>query len=670
MRDILYYELVKIIKDRRFVISAVLFLFAHLFVYLVSPVSLNQTFSITERQAVIRSLKMLSAEEIVNKTEELMQEEDPADTGVFSVKYRFYRELHQAAMQVRDYSQYLESIQENSRRMMRLPLFRDSAYIQKSSYETLEKYEALTGIDLVFDVYQGVQELSHEFLPTLLLILLLYFTAHTVFLPDESGEIDRLERTTRYGRKHHMAAKLLTADIAAVFFSVIFFIISFSVQASFNGIGDPGRALQSVPGFEQCPYQLTVGHYLLLSCLLKVSGALILVSFFSAVIVICRNTGLSIFTSGIVMLAELMCHQLIPEVSWVLYLKYLNLFAFLQPVGFFSDYRLFNILSVPVNAFVLSGVFLGMFFLICIFVTIYLGRQIRERQLTWNWLKSIKKKDPSKSLFLLEMHKILMTDKGLLYISVGLFLAVVFFVNYKEYLSREEAQYKAYMYALSGRIDENTMSRLKEERNRFQELHDELADILIRQTESEDDNGYWQYQGDIIQEKLQMEAAFERAAGVIDRISERPNAYVVYNTGYDELFRFFGFRQIASELLIILIIVSILIQGYFTERSSGMGQLIHSSYHGRKKLKRERVLIYELLLVGISITVHTAELINVRSTYGLNMLKAPICSLESFPLRMQVPVWTCVVLFYLIRTGILSALLFAFLIVIKKENKE
>lgn len=428
-----------------------------------------------------------------------------------------------------------------------------------------------------------------------------------------------------------------------------------------SGFGDLKRALQSIPGFEQCPYRISVGQYLAFCFILKAAGAIVLVSFFSMVLVLCRTTGLSLFISGTVIAAEFLCQQLIPEVSWAALLKYLNLFAFFRPEAFFSDYRLFNLLSVPVGAFPLTLVFHGIVLSAGCFVTVSLGRRIRDRHFTLKLLKNRRRTEPSKSLFLLELQKILIIDKGLLYIGAGLLLAGVFFSNYQEYLSREEAQYRAYMYAFEGRIDEHMEARLNEERQRFQNIHNELSDLLTRQMESGDENDRLKYQSDILQEKLQMEAAFERAAGVIEGVSDRPEAHVVYDTGYQVLFRFFGPRQLVSEILILLVIASFLVQGYFTDQSSGMKQLIRSSRNGREKLNRKKLSIYGLLLIGVSAAVHLMEFVNIRNTYGLVRLQAPACSLEFFPAAAQAALWVYVVLFYLVRTAAIFVLLLVYL---------
>lgn len=87
---------------------------------------------------------------------------------------------------------------------------------------TLEKYEALEEVHPEFDAFQGVRELSEETFPVLILILFLYFTAHTIFLQDESGETDRLERTAQYGRRTHMTAKLLAAVSLALLMAGVF----------------------------------------------------------------------------------------------------------------------------------------------------------------------------------------------------------------------------------------------------------------------------------------------------------------------------------------------------------------------------------------------------------------------------------------------------------------
>ena len=277
------------------------------------------------------------------------------------------------------------------------------------------------------------------------------------------------------------------------------------------------------------------------------------------------------------------------------------------------------------------------------------GRAGTARKLHIRMLPNLKT-TPAKRLCPLQGFKIFRMDLGMIVFAVTILAAALFTHYYKEYLTTEEARYRAYMHVMSGMDLDEVKEFIAGENQKYEDLHQELTELLMTGADLTSPAVVE------IQRSMEMEEGFRRAERTAEQLYGRENAAVVYDTGYQELFNAFGLRQMITCFLEALAIAALIFQGITNDQASGMKSLLKSTLKGREELTGVTMLQYLIFMSVLCTGLHAMEFYGIMRDYGLDCFMSPGNSLTFFKPQVQLPLGGCVILFSLMRTMISLAI--------------
>ena len=103
-----------------------------------------------------------------------------------------------------------------------------------------------------------------------LIFILLILICSVVFVQEKSTGIMPILRTTRAGRKKTVLAKLLSILIIISFIEIIFAIETSLIIGLLDGYGGLSAPLQSLSRYIYCPYEITIGEFILIRLLIRI----------------------------------------------------------------------------------------------------------------------------------------------------------------------------------------------------------------------------------------------------------------------------------------------------------------------------------------------------------------------------------------------------------------
>ncbi len=204
-------------------------------------------------------------------------------------------------------------------------------------------------------------------------------------------------------------------------------------------------------------------------------------------------------------------------------------------------------------------------------------------------------------------------------------------VKEEKIIDEQGAIYENYMKQLEGPYTQHTYESLKEMQQEF---------IPLRKAMYAAQHNI-QYEGadgirfDILLPKMNV---FEQKilCGVLPYIEETPNAYFVYETGWERMFSFRGNSDLKNTLWVGLL-SSLCFAGLFAfEKKGGIQRIIMAAPLGRRHTLKCKLIVSSVGAVCICLLSWLPRLVYVIQYYGLPQSFAPAMSLQKF---QTVPVW-------------------------------
>lgn len=513
-------------------------------------------------------------------------------------EYNLYLTALDELEQVNGYQDYLDSIQEEAKKIQLVSIFRSSDSASRNAEKTAEDFAALTDDGVSFLGTHGV---------TLLLdtsVLDLLFTAVVFLMVDSllSGEIEekrlKLLLCTPRGRGQLFCAKYSAGLCALTFFFGVCMLFRIVMTALTYGI--PSGVVQTVVGCEACALQVTIGQGIVLFCLLKLFVVLCIYSLVFLLMLILRNGRFLYFIGFGVSAVSLLCYQKISENGYLAWMKWMNPAAFLDTQQLLFRYRNLILFEYPVRylwlaltmvpiAMVLSVILSGRFFL----------RAGIDRRRTVKWdlygvtERAIVRMSGKNRIGGFEFRKWFFYQKGLAVFAV-LIAAVCFLYSPAATIlyTDEEIYYRQYVTGLEGDYSWEKLVSLYQEQTRLDEIEARLMNGK-QDAESMTAYGY--------SEELRRQDGLTKAINYALYLHSRENGSMVYEKGYlllfgqnDGEFSLFLYRLVS---VLAMTMISILIWGM--DEDSGMRRLITATDVGMPAVRRKQAV--QLLAAAVLI---------------------------------------------------------------------
>ncbi len=535
---------------------------------------------------------------------------------------------------IASYPAFLERTLENGDTLSKLPIYQ-SGFAKDSLDKTISLYKGLYGITPAAGDNRGIVLLLQYGVSDMFLLAGLLVLAAK--LPQErKNGLSVLVRSTVRGRTRLYFMRILILALSSLALSFLLYGGNFLCALSV-GECDLSRCIQSLPEFMRCPYNISIGEYLLFSIVGKAAVCFAAALIFFVLIGVLKAAPSYVFL-GAAVGAEILLYFAVPSVSALNGLKFTNLFSLCVFRDFFADCRFININGTAVPALLCSAIFAAV--LAAVFITagafvygkMYPKTAAPLAAVSDRIRRASEKASVQRSLFGWEQYKLLIKRGGMFFMGAAfgftLFMALSYDYNYviNEYETEWYEKYEGEITPAAFDEAGNDLSALNEEEL---SIRKEIDDMFA--SGKYDEHKY----SDL---SLKLETVQKRKAA-LEPIIQNMESALVYTrkTGtalslikpytYDLFIMRDGNTKERASFCILIGIIGAISGVFAYENKSGVKAMTRTAYRGRLALNAAKLGSVLLFCVVISVCVHIVQFISIGMAMGYNDMGVPVQSL-------------------------------------------
>ena len=565
--------------------------------------------------------------------------------------------------QIKGYGGFLDYIKVRCRSITGISFFADEdSFAYKNALKTETVYDNVKINSLPFEVSEEVEIVLFNDISDILLVFVIFASAIFVFTKDKEIGILNLLHSYRKGRGSLCINKLLVLLIFSALANLVFIGANLAIGGFTYGLGDLTRPIQSVNGFFECSFNLSLWQYLLITFIFKSLGGFLWGVLFAFICSFSGNNAQIYGISVVVAVTEVLLYTKISTLSNYGLLHDFNLVSFIKPDNIFSTYRNINLFNEPFNALIVIPVVWTTLIALLIFAVVktFAGEKNREYRKIFLGIrrKSIKHKVHGKLYY--AFHKSLALQKTGYLVAGWLVAVVIFHLSFTKPADLTDYYYKDYTTDNSGAVTAQTDEVIRIDEEYFSMLHEELmsSDTTIERMQE-------------IQGELQREGALFMFKARCEAIRDsKYDTEIFYDTGYKRAFGVNGNTESLQMALLIMIFTVLAVSPLISfDRSRGLTSVIYSTASGNKSYLKHSIIVTVTLSVFASIAVMLPYLFNILSKYGMQGINLPVQSLEYFAdFALPLNVWQYAFGLFLVRTDIFTICSLAMLLVSKHSK--
>lgn len=534
------------------------------------------------------------------------------------------------------YSQTIESTVKQSRELSMLNIY-NNGFGSKNIEKTAKDFSTLSDITLTYGDNRGIVVLS-DFHMTDLIFAAFMIIISAVLIAERRNGLANLIRSTSGGRTKLYFSRIGVLIISAVLGAVLLY--GGNYLGAVLTFGDMGisRAIQSVPEFSMCTYRIAVGEYLIYSTGVKILAVSTAALLFFTLISLLGTVG-AYLLGGIISALQILFYLLIPSVSSMNVLKFVNIFAAIRADDYFRVYRNLNVLGSPV-CILDTGIIFCISVLIICFISgmfihgkMYLKSEHFAERIILAGRKLAEKYAVCRTLFGWEGYKLIVRQYG------GIILICAFLAAYSQAVKYDyfypQNPYELEWYAkYEGEMTAEKLIDMETQKARLErsiEIFQRRLDEIISE-EPVDWNSWGKTKAFLDEAQAKYDTLLpimENVRSGLDYTERTGNPInLIKPYSYDLMLRRDGKTVQRNSLFIMIGIICAVSGVYSFERQNRMDGTLRSAYRGRTALNICKIVWVVLICAVLCVAVHSVQLIRIDMQLGLNDLDSPIQSLD------------------------------------------
>ena len=548
-------------------------------------------------------------------------------TDDLNTDYRLFTQLASEYDTVAAYPEFLDGVQARAAQLAGISIFQndETGYDMENIELTASVYAGLGDTPIDYYPQKGLYTaISYAFTDLILLAGMLLLALLLVRQERDSGLLG-LVRSLPGGRLKTALAKLAAFGASLLAVLALLYGVNLAYCGATFGLGPLGRTIQSVPALMRCTMQITVGQYLFRFLLAKWAGAFVMGLWVMLAALAARRAAAGWAAALAVPLAMYGIRAAIPATARLNVVKYANLASLLQTNELLGNYRNLYWFGHPIGLPLVewtAAALYGAAFLAA-FCLAFAKAQLLPAAKRSFVLRRAHKTRPT-TVRREEARKLLVTGGAAAFLAAFLAFGVYQGVTSESYIGAEEIYYAHYMKGISGPFTQESYDWLEEQGGEFAPMLE--AQRLVAEGALSSD-AMLAYMG--LQQKY---SVYQQVIGqnINTYLKEHPGAWLVYESGYRQLFGFSGTADLQDTLYAGLL-CAVCFAGLFAmERRGGMDEILRATPLGRKHTVRATLLAVGLAAAAIAAGTALPHLIQVLRDYGLPALSAPAMSIPEF----------------------------------------
>ncbi|WP_294541137.1 hypothetical protein [uncultured Gemmiger sp.] len=548
-------------------------------------------------------------------------------TDTLTLECQLFSQLCKEYDTVAGYGTFLDSVQTKATQLAGISIFQkdSTGYDLKNIRLTARVYAGLQDIAIDYYPQKGLYTaLSYAFTDLILLAAMLLLALLLVRQERDSGLL-ALVRSLPGGRLQTALAKLGAFALSLLAVLMLLYGVNLAYCGASFGLGPLTRTIQSVPALLRCTMQITVGRYLFRFLLAKWAGAFVMGLWVMLAALLARRAALGWVSALAMPLAMYGIRAAIPATSRLNVVKYANLASLLQTNELLGNYRSLYWFGTPVGlplvewtAALVWGVGFASAFC-AVFAKAPLLPAPRR-----GFVLVRQRRTRATGILREESRKLLVMNGAAVFLAMFTGFAVWQGVTAESYLGADEIYYAWYMKEISGPYTQQTRTWLEQQGEEFAPMLEVQKKVAA---------------GELSADALLAYSALQQKYSVYQKIisqninyylNQHPRAWLVYESGYRELFGFSGTADVQDTLYAGLL-CALCFSGLFAmERKGGMEEILCTTPLGRRRTVLAKMAVSAAAAVLIAAITSLPHLIQVLRDYGLPVLFAPALSLSEF----------------------------------------
>ncbi len=608
-------ELKKLITDKLFIIlSIVLLLINSLYVVMKCASERGDIAPYDVYNQVLEDMYSLPENSWPDMLDRYIDEQDYSifhaydDTysDTFSVDALFYAtDLRNAASEILNNLNNCKETQKSIVTLTNKAYEYSKKYSEKSfeyrMYRRIgETYKKLEDTEYGFVEYRGFDCFFSCDITDYIIILFGFVCISLLFIRNRNSGLGMLVKATAGGRKRYVASVFLASCLTEILFACILFASSFFLVSGFYSLDYLNVPIQNYIHF--CPFSISVGGYIVLSLLCHIVIYMVVLSCFFLLTCLIRREQVMAVVTIIAVSTMIFLDRVIEPVSWLSFLRAVNPFSLLHTEEHLSELKLINLFGIPVSRFGLYIVIVISVTLIMIVGTVIVyslqDEQTKKISLKGRHRKAI----TTDKVFWHECYKLLFMEKGLLFICVGIILAIVLFNPVTDdNMSSVEILYDNISGDYIGKYDESIEKDIE---NRLEAVY--------KVVEEEGDSDY-----------TALLAAYNMSENYAKYLSDKSDAYYINNKAFDALTGTewqFNVQTLFSIIISSSLIITGVVFNYSCDYDNGMMMLIWSTPYGKSRYMKTKANISLLFVVILYILFFIPIIIQSLLRYGTDYI--------------------------------------------------
>ena len=548
-------------------------------------------------------------------------------TDDLNTDYRLFTQLASEYDTVAAYPEFLDGVQARATQLAGISIFQndETGYDMENIELTASVYAGLGDTPIDYYPQKGLYTaISYAFTDLILLAGMLLLALLLVRQERDSGLLG-LVRSLPGGRLKTALSKLAAFGASLLAVLALLYGVNLVYCGASFGLGPLGRTIQSVPALMRCTMQITVGQYLFRFLLAKWAGAFVMGLWVMLAALAARRAAAGWAAALAVPLAMYGIRAAIPATARLNVVKYANLASLLQTNELLGNYRNLYWFGHPIGLPLVewtAAALYGAAFLAA-FCLAFAKAQLLPAAKRSFVLRRAHKTRPT-TVRREEARKLLVTGGVAVFLAAFLAFGIYQGVTSESYIGAEEIYYAHYMKGVSGPFTQESYDWLEEQGREFAPMLE--AQRLVAEGALSSD-AMLAYMG--LQQKY---SVYQQVIGqnINTYLKEHPDAWLVYESGYRQLFGFSGTADLQDTLYAGLL-CAVCFAGLFAmERRGGMDEILRATPLGRRHTVRAKLLAAGLAAAAIAAGTALPHLIQVLRDYGLPALSAPAMSIPEF----------------------------------------
>lgn len=562
------------------------------------------------------------------------------------------------------FEEYSENIKKNSETMQQLNMYK-KGFASENIRKTAKLYSETDVSDLRAGENRGVVLFIQYHLTDIFLTGFMVIISADMLSERKKGLVKAVRSTVR-GRGVLYFYRVVILGVSAAVMTLLLY--GGNWLAVLVKYGDPElqRCIQSVPEYMQCPYSMSTGAYIVRMLLLKAETAFAVSLIFWLLLSMC-GTGAAYTVSAVFAAAEITMSSLVPAVSSVNHLRYINFCTFFKSECCYSEIFFLNFfgraVSLPavIQVFLLLSVTAAVTagFILhgkCYVTEIRLFQSIADRAAKISEKLSFQRTQAG-----WETYKLLIKQGGIFYITAAFVLVLLSAskYNYLYQISYTEADYYEKYH---GEITAEKMNEAETEEetiqkqidfyqrriNEVMQSHSELSDSaamqISRLTES---LGTAQKKHDAL------EKVIENMRGGFEYFQETGNSVSLIKPYSYDLLLVRDKASVNRASLYILIGIAGAVSGVFAyDTQSNMKNTIRSAYRGRIQTTAAKLIPVLIVCTVLCTSVHMIQFVQIGKFMGYNDISSPV---QSLPFMRDFGLYTSIRNYFILLFAVRSA---------------